>query len=60
MAVRRRRLDRRAAALIGIAFESIGDAQLDAFRKNPASTGKVLDTGLWRYARAIPIISATR
>lgn len=40
-----------AAALIGIAFESIGDAQLDAFRKNPANKGKVLDTGLWRYTR---------
>ncbi|MBB6427488.1 DUF1295 domain-containing protein [Sphingopyxis sp. JAI128] len=40
-----------AAALIGIAFESIGDAQLDAFRKNPANKGRVLDTGLWRYTR---------
>lgn len=40
-----------AAALTGIAFESIGDAQLDAFRKNPANKGKVLDTGLWRYTR---------
>lgn len=40
-----------AAALAGIAFESIGDAQLDAFRKNPANKGRVLDTGLWRYTR---------
>jgi len=40
-----------AAALIGVAFESIGDAQLDAFRKNPANKGEVLDTGLWRYTR---------
>ena len=39
------------AALVGIAFESIGDAQLDAFRKNPANKGQVLDTGLWRYTR---------
>ena len=39
------------AALIGIAFETIGDAQLDAFRKNPANKGQVLDTGLWRYTR---------
>ena len=39
------------AALIGIAFETIGDAQLDAFRKNPANKGRVLDTGLWRYTR---------
>lgn len=40
-----------AIALIGIGFETIGDAQLEAFRKNPASKGKVLDTGLWRYTR---------
>ena len=40
-----------AAALTGIAFETIGDAQLAAFRKDPANRGKVLDTGLWRYTR---------
>ena len=40
-----------ALALIGILFETIGDAQLTAFRNNPASAGKVLDTGLWRYTR---------
>lgn len=40
-----------AAALIGIAFESVGDAQLHAFRKDPANKGRVLDTGLWRYTR---------
>lgn len=38
-------------ALFGIAFETIGDAQLEAFRKDPAMKGKVLDTGLWRYTR---------
>ena len=38
-------------ALIGIAFESIGDAQLNRFRQDPASVGKVLDSGLWRYTR---------
>jgi steroid 5-alpha reductase family enzyme len=38
-------------ALIGIAFETIGDAQLNAFRANPDNKGKVLDTGLWRYTR---------
>lgn len=38
-------------AFIGIAFETIGDAQLNAFRANPANKGKVLDTGLWRYTR---------
>lgn len=40
-----------ALAVIGIAFESIGDAQLTAFRKDPANKGKVLDTGLWRWTR---------
>ena len=40
-----------AIALIGIAFESIGDAQLTAFKANPANKGKVLDSGLWRYTR---------
>lgn len=36
---------------IGFAFETIGDWQLARFRANPASRGKVLDTGLWRYTR---------
>jgi steroid 5-alpha reductase family enzyme len=40
-----------AIALSGIAFETIGDAQLKAFKANPANKGKVLDTGLWRYTR---------
>jgi len=38
-------------AVTGILFESVGDAQLTAFRNNPANKGKVLDTGLWRYTR---------
>jgi steroid 5-alpha reductase family enzyme len=38
-------------ALVGISFESIGDAQLKAFKANPSNSGKVLDTGLWRYTR---------
>ncbi len=38
-------------AIIGIAFETLGDAQLKAFRADPANRGKVLDTGLWRYTR---------
>ena len=29
----------------------VGDAQLKAFRADPANKGKVLDTGLWRYTR---------
>ncbi len=38
-------------AVIGIAFETIGDAQLKAFKADSSNTGKVLDTGLWRYTR---------
>jgi steroid 5-alpha reductase family enzyme len=40
-----------AVALTGIAFETISDAQLKAFRADPANKGKVLDSGLWRYTR---------
>jgi steroid 5-alpha reductase family enzyme len=40
-----------ALALGGIAFETIGDAQLEAFRKDPANKGQVMDRGLWRYTR---------
>lgn len=40
-----------ALAVTGIAFETIGDAQLSAFKKDPANKGKVLDAGLWRYTR---------
>lgn len=40
-----------AVALVGIAFEGIGDWQLVRFRRNPANAGKVLMTGLWRYTR---------
>ena len=35
----------------GFAFEAIGDAQLRAFKADPATDGQVLDTGLWRYTR---------
>jgi len=38
-------------ALTGIAFETIGDWQLERFRANSANTGKVLATGLWRFTR---------
>lgn len=37
--------------LTGMVFETMGDAQLKAFRADPAMKGKVLDTGLWRYTR---------
>ena len=40
-----------ALAIIGIAFESVGDLQLVAFRSKPANAGKVLQSGLWRYTR---------
>jgi hypothetical protein len=36
-------------AVVGIGFESIGDAQLAAFKKDPANKGQVMDKGLWRY-----------
>ncbi len=36
-------------ALGGLVIETVGDAQLAAFRKDPATRGTVLDTGLWRY-----------
>jgi steroid 5-alpha reductase family enzyme len=36
---------------VGLSFEGIGDLQLSRFKADPASKGKVLDTGLWRYTR---------
>jgi len=36
---------------IGFFFEAIGDEQLRQFRSKPSNTGRVLDTGLWRYTR---------
>ncbi|MDO8848790.1 MAG: DUF1295 domain-containing protein [Coriobacteriia bacterium] len=40
-----------AVWLLGFVFESVGDAQLKAFVSDPASRGRILDTGLWRYTR---------
>lgn len=37
--------------LVGMGFEAVGDAQLKAFRADPANASRVLDTGLWRYTR---------
>ena len=37
--------------LAGFAIEVVADAQLQAFRTDPARRGGVLDTGLWRYSR---------
>jgi steroid 5-alpha reductase family enzyme len=36
---------------VGLAFEAVGDHQLHRFRSDPATAGRVLDTGLWRYTR---------
>lgn len=35
----------------GLFFETIGDIQLARFKAKPASKGKVMDRGLWRYTR---------
>ena len=40
-----------AVWLVGLAFESVGDAQLATFKSDPASRGQVMDRGLWRYTR---------
>ena len=36
---------------VGLAFEVVGDHQLERFRAEPSNRGKVLDSGLWRYTR---------
>ena len=36
---------------IGIAGEALADAQLKAFRTDPANKGRVCDVGLWRWSR---------
>jgi steroid 5-alpha reductase family enzyme len=40
-----------ALALVGIALETIGDAQLVRFKADESNAGRVLDRGLWRYTR---------
>jgi steroid 5-alpha reductase family enzyme len=37
--------------LIGFSFEAVADLQLERFKADSASVGRVLDTGLWRYSR---------
>ncbi len=37
--------------LTGMFFECVGDAQLARFKRDPASSGQVMDRGLWRYTR---------
>lgn len=40
-----------AVWLLGLGFESIGDAQLARFKADPTNAGQVMDRGLWRYTR---------
>lgn len=40
-----------AVFAIGFGFEAISDLQLARFRADPASRGRVMDRGLWRYSR---------
>lgn len=46
-------LDALGALLFAAGFlcEAVADAQLGRFRADPASAGRVLDTGLWRWSR---------
>jgi steroid 5-alpha reductase family enzyme len=37
--------------LVGITFETVGDAQLSSFKADPTNKGQVMDRGLWRYTR---------
>lgn len=37
--------------VFGIAWETVGDAQLARFKADPANAGQVMDRGLWRYSR---------
>ncbi|QMW22683.1 DUF1295 domain-containing protein [Sandaracinobacteroides saxicola] len=36
---------------LGFLFETVGDAQLARFKRDPANAGKVMDRGLWRFTR---------
>ena len=36
---------------IGFTFEAVADAQLAAFKADPANKGRVMDRGLWRFSR---------
>jgi steroid 5-alpha reductase family enzyme len=37
--------------LVGLAFETVGDAQLARFLADPANRGLVMDRGLWAWTR---------
>ena len=36
---------------IGMFFEVVGDAQMSAFRANPANKGTIMDRGVWAWTR---------
>lgn len=36
---------------VGMVFEVAGDAQLAAFKADPANRGRILDTGVWAWTR---------
>ena len=40
-----------AVWILGFVFESVGDAQLARFIKDPTNKGKLMQSGLWRYTR---------
>jgi steroid 5-alpha reductase family enzyme len=40
-----------AIAIGGLLIEALADHQLTRFGRNPANSGKVLDTGLWAWSR---------
>ncbi len=40
-----------ALAVFGIVYETVADAQLAAFKHDPANSGKVMDRGLWAWSR---------
>jgi steroid 5-alpha reductase family enzyme len=40
-----------AVWLVGFYFESVGDAQLARFIKDPMNKGKLMQSGLWSYTR---------
>ncbi len=37
--------------LVGFLFEVVGDAQLAAFKRDPANRGRIMDRGLWAWTR---------
>jgi steroid 5-alpha reductase family enzyme len=40
-----------AVWVIGVAFEATADRQLEAFRRDPARKGTIMQSGLWRFSR---------